>query len=144
MYFAQFQSMHSTLNENLAVLCVVFIRCVRSFVDLQIDFNKIVFADEQLLYTVINLLSAGTETTTTSLLWSFIFMIKYPEIQRKCQEEIDANVGRDRAVRLADKGKSSVILHFLLYTAAKSEASSKFASLETNVDSSMKSKSQSF
>lgn len=61
-------------------------------------------ADEQLRISVANLFAAGTETTTTTLLWGFIYMIEYPEIQRKVQKEIDEHVGR-RPIRSEDRGK---------------------------------------
>ena len=35
-----------------------------------------------------DLFIAGSETTSTTLDWAFLFMIEYPEIQRKCQQEI--------------------------------------------------------
>ena len=63
--------------------------------------------DDQLLVSVLDLFAAGTETTTSSLLWSFIFMAQYPEVQRKVQAEIDANVGRERPIRVSDKSKPS-------------------------------------
>ena len=32
---------------------------------------------------------AGSETTLTTLDWALLYMIEYPEIQRKCQLEIE-------------------------------------------------------
>ena len=46
-------------------------------------------AEENVYCTVVDLLLAGVETTGTSLTWTLAYMIKYPEIQTKCQEEID-------------------------------------------------------
>ncbi|OQV13261.1 Cytochrome P450 2J6 [Hypsibius exemplaris] len=66
--------------------------------------SKMNFEDQQLLLSVLNLFAAGTETTTSTLLWGIIFMAQYPEIQQKVQKEIDDNIGRDRAIRLSDKG----------------------------------------
>ncbi|ESK81499.1 cytochrome p450 [Moniliophthora roreri MCA 2997] len=39
---------------------------------------------------------AGAETTVAQLLWFFLAMAMYPEIQKKAQEEIDNVVGKDR------------------------------------------------
>ena len=35
---------------------------------------------------------AGIETTSTALTWGTLFMIKYPDIQRRVQNEIFAQV----------------------------------------------------
>ncbi|XP_063790608.1 cytochrome P450 2K1-like isoform X2 [Pseudophryne corroboree] len=46
------------------------------------------FKDENLVYTVLDLFSAGSETTSASLGWALLLMAKYPEIQKRVQEEI--------------------------------------------------------
>ena len=33
--------------------------------------------------------AAGSETTSTTLVWSVMYMALYPEVQEKCQKEID-------------------------------------------------------
>lgn len=46
----------------------------------------------------------GAETTSSSLLWSILFLLHHPEIQRKVQSEIDEVVGgTQRRVGLEDK-----------------------------------------
>ena len=45
----------------------------------------------------------GTETTSSSLLWAILFLLHYPEVQRKVQLEIDEVVGPNRRVTLQDK-----------------------------------------
>lgn len=39
---------------------------------------------------------AGTETTTDTLLWAIVYMLNYPEIQKKIQEELDKVIGFER------------------------------------------------
>ena len=41
---------------------------------------------------LLDLLFGGIETTSTALTWSILFMIKYPNVQRKVQDEIFAQV----------------------------------------------------
>ncbi|XP_072020639.1 cytochrome P450 2U1-like isoform X1 [Amphiura filiformis] len=55
-----------------------------------------------LYQTVSQLFSAGSETTVTSLRWSLLYMMAYPEIQSRIQNEIDCVVGRDRLPRVGD------------------------------------------
>uniref|UniRef100_A0A4W4H4M5 Uncharacterized protein n=1 Tax=Electrophorus electricus TaxID=8005 RepID=A0A4W4H4M5_ELEEL len=56
-----------------------------------------------LCYTILDLFGAGTEATSTTLLWSFIYMMKYPEIQGKVQAEIDRVIGPTRQPCMADR-----------------------------------------
>ncbi|KAM9316089.1 cytochrome P450 2K1-like [Gastrophryne carolinensis] len=51
------------------------------------------FTNENLTELVVDLFSAGMETTTTTLRWGIVLMIKYPEIQRKVQNEIEKVIG---------------------------------------------------
>ncbi|KAF9017401.1 cytochrome P450 [Hymenopellis radicata] len=47
--------------------------------------------------------AAGAETTAAVLEWFMLAMAKYPEIQKKCQDELDAVVGRSRMPTYADR-----------------------------------------
>ena len=38
---------------------------------------------------IMDLFVAGSETTSTTLDWAFLYMAEYPGIQKKCQLEID-------------------------------------------------------
>ncbi|XP_031430211.1 cytochrome P450 2J4-like [Clupea harengus] len=61
------------------------------------------FNVENLCFCTLDLFVAGTETTSTTLNWGLLYMIKYPEIQRKVQEEIDRVVGSSRPPSLTDR-----------------------------------------
>ncbi|KAM9354927.1 cytochrome P450 2K1-like [Pholidichthys leucotaenia] len=60
------------------------------------------FHDGNLVTTVRQLFSAGTETTSTTLRWALLLMAKYPQIQDQVQEELRDVIG-DRQVQVADR-----------------------------------------
>ncbi|XP_002740465.1 cytochrome P450 2U1-like [Saccoglossus kowalevskii] len=59
--------------------------------------------DDQLKHTLVDLFSAGTETTATTLKWGLLLMVLHPEIQDKVFNEIDQVVGENRLPRLDDR-----------------------------------------
>ncbi|XP_076100718.1 cytochrome P450 2C29-like isoform X1 [Mytilus galloprovincialis] len=65
--------------------------------------QKSVMNPAALLASIIDMLAAGTDTTATTLHWSFKWMIQYPDVQKRCQEEITKEVGPGRMVRLSDR-----------------------------------------
>uniref|UniRef100_A0A3Q2PJ91 Cytochrome P450 2K1 n=1 Tax=Fundulus heteroclitus TaxID=8078 RepID=A0A3Q2PJ91_FUNHE len=60
------------------------------------------YHNDNLLVTVMNLFSAGTETTSTTLRWALLFMAKYPKIQDQVQEELRSVIG-GRQVQVEDR-----------------------------------------
>ncbi|XP_026209682.1 cytochrome P450 2K1-like [Anabas testudineus] len=60
------------------------------------------FSDDNLLYSVMNLLAAGSDTLGNTLQWSLLLMAKYPHIQNQVQEELSRVVG-SRQVRVEDR-----------------------------------------
>ncbi|KAM5152291.1 cytochrome P450 2K1-like isoform 2-T2 [Mantella aurantiaca] len=50
------------------------------------------FDDENLVSSVTDLFTAGTETTSTTLYWGILLMMKYPEIQKMVQKEIGVQI----------------------------------------------------
>uniref|UniRef100_A0A8B9YE00 Unspecific monooxygenase n=1 Tax=Bos mutus grunniens TaxID=30521 RepID=A0A8B9YE00_BOSMU len=49
--------------------------------------------DDEIISTVSDLIGAGFEIISTCIYWSFLYLIYYPEIQVKIQEEINGNTG---------------------------------------------------
>ncbi|KAG8545726.1 hypothetical protein GDO81_020433, partial [Engystomops pustulosus] len=51
------------------------------------------YHNENLINLVSDLFGAGMETTSTTLRWAILLMMKYPEIQKKVQNEIEQVMG---------------------------------------------------
>lgn len=63
------------------------------------------YTEDQLLAICLDMFMAGSETTSKSLGFCFLYLILYPDVQKKAQEEIDRVVGRDRLPSLQDRPK---------------------------------------
>uniref|UniRef100_A0A8D8PBE5 Probable cytochrome P450 303a1 n=3 Tax=Culex pipiens TaxID=7175 RepID=A0A8D8PBE5_CULPI len=61
------------------------------------------FSQEQLLAVCLDMFIAGSETTTKTLGFAFLYLIRQPELQKKVQAEIDMVVGRERLPTLEDR-----------------------------------------
>uniref|UniRef100_A0A672SN25 Cytochrome P450, family 2, subfamily X, polypeptide 9 n=1 Tax=Sinocyclocheilus grahami TaxID=75366 RepID=A0A672SN25_SINGR len=56
------------------------------------------FSEDQLIIDILGLHFAGTDTTSNTLLTAFLYLMAHPEIQAKCQKEIDEVLeGKDHA-----------------------------------------------
>ncbi|XP_063793857.1 cytochrome P450 2A4-like [Pseudophryne corroboree] len=61
------------------------------------------FYMKNLLANSIQLFFAGVETTSTTLTYSFLVLLKYPDVLAKVHEEIDNVVGRNRSPTMQDR-----------------------------------------
>ncbi|XP_078096805.1 cytochrome P450 2K1-like [Mustelus asterias] len=112
------KKMFSNAKENIAYLKTLFINHhqnldendLRSFIDAfmlrqqqESDNPNSYFNENNLTFTAINLFAAGMETTSTTIRWGMLLMMKYPEIQKKIHEEIIKVIGSDRSPRVQDR-----------------------------------------
>ncbi|XP_054132723.1 cytochrome P450 2C19-like isoform X3 [Melozone crissalis] len=63
------------------------------------------FHMKNLITSAFDLFIAGTETTSTTVRYGLLLLLKYPKIQEKIQEEIDQVVGRSRKPCVADRSQ---------------------------------------
>ncbi|XP_054061226.1 cytochrome P450 2C8-like [Rissa tridactyla] len=61
------------------------------------------FHMKNLITSTFDLFIGGTETTSTTVRYGLLLLLKYPKIQEKVQEEIDRVVGRSRKPCVADR-----------------------------------------
>ena len=52
------------------------------------SFDRLI-TDKTLVAIVFELFIGGVETTGTTLSWGLLYLIQHPDVQRKCQHEID-------------------------------------------------------
>uniref|UniRef100_A0A7M4FUS4 Cytochrome P450 1A n=2 Tax=Crocodylus porosus TaxID=8502 RepID=A0A7M4FUS4_CROPO len=69
---------------------------VEANADIQLPEGKIV-------NLVNDIFGAGFDSVTTALSWSLMYLVSYPDIQKRIQEELDQNIGRERRPRLSDR-----------------------------------------
>lgn len=69
------------------------------------------FSECQLLAICLDLFIAGSETTSKSLAFAFLYLVLSPRVQEKAQEEIDLVIGRDRPPVLSDRVKYVVTFY---------------------------------
>jgi len=82
---------------------------VRDFIDLYIaekksEENKDIFSVGNIFRIILDLFIAGSETTSNTINWAILYMIEYPDCQRRCQEEIAEQLG-NKPISWADRGK---------------------------------------
>lgn len=63
------------------------------------------FHHENLTISLLSLFFAGTETSSTTLRYGFLLMLKYPHVAEKVQKEIDQVIGSHRLPTLDDRSK---------------------------------------
>ncbi|CAJ0565934.1 unnamed protein product, partial [Mesorhabditis spiculigera] len=61
------------------------------------------YCHRQLRALLLDMVIAGYHTTSCTYGWTLAFLVKYPEYQRRAQEELDRAIGDDRLVTMADK-----------------------------------------
>uniref|UniRef100_A0A0K0FST3 Cytochrome P450 18a1 (inferred by orthology to a D. melanogaster protein) n=1 Tax=Strongyloides venezuelensis TaxID=75913 RepID=A0A0K0FST3_STRVS len=62
---------------------------------------------------ILDFWSAGSLTTSVTLRWFILFVMKHIDVQKKLQDEIDEVIGRDQLVQLSDKIKMPYMNAFI-------------------------------
>jgi len=65
--------------------------------------RPVLSTESHLRRTIQDLFISGSETVTTTLKWSFLFMVLHRDVQQKVFDEIDRVVGSGRLPTMKDK-----------------------------------------
>ncbi|XP_074660967.1 cytochrome P450 2J2-like [Tubulanus polymorphus] len=68
-------------------------------------------SDAMIKHSVNNILLAAVESTQVVMRWLLLYLVRYPDVMRRCQQEIDEVVGREQSVSIHHKSR-------MLYTQA--------------------------
>ncbi|XP_015285195.1 PREDICTED: cytochrome P450 2J2-like [Gekko japonicus] len=72
------------------------------------------FEEEGLIIILIDLFVAGSETTSSTLLWALLYMMMFPEVQEKCQAELDTVLRNNPCIKYEDRDRlpyTNAVIH---------------------------------
>ena len=84
-------------------------KVTRDFVDLYLEkeLERVQENDVFSTYTmnriIVDLFVAGTETTSSTITWIFLYLLHYPDIQDKCYQEIIKQLGNTKEITASDR-----------------------------------------
>ncbi|XP_063408562.1 cytochrome P450 2B19-like isoform X1 [Mytilus trossulus] len=111
-------SSHAQINEHLAAIRT-FVKTriekqrdsfdpenIRNFLDLYLEQERkpeSIISEGFIFQVIADLYEAGTDTTSTTLTWCMLFMLNYPDVQKKCREEVMKVIGDGRYPSAKDR-----------------------------------------
>uniref|UniRef100_A0A4X1UMC1 unspecific monooxygenase n=2 Tax=Sus scrofa TaxID=9823 RepID=A0A4X1UMC1_PIG len=82
-----------------------FIDCFLIKMEQEKHNHQMAFTFENLIATISDLFEAGTETTSTTLRYGLLLMLKHPDVTAKVQKEIDSVIERHRSPCMQDRSR---------------------------------------
>uniref|UniRef100_A0A8D0ZB15 unspecific monooxygenase n=1 Tax=Sus scrofa TaxID=9823 RepID=A0A8D0ZB15_PIG len=82
-----------------------FIDCFLIKMEQEKHNHQVAFTFENLIATISDLFGAGTETTSTTLRYGLLLLLKHPDVTAKVQKEIDSVIERHRSPCMQDRSR---------------------------------------
>ncbi|XP_048121033.1 cytochrome P450 2C15-like [Alosa alosa] len=80
-----------------------YIDCFLIRINQEKDLAESEFIYENMTATVLDLFMAGTDSTSSTIRYAFMLLIKHPDIQEHMQKEIESVLGQHRAPQMEDR-----------------------------------------
>ncbi|XP_004622014.2 cytochrome P450 2C18-like isoform X3 [Sorex araneus] len=90
-----FLKLMEILNENVEIFSSPWIQEKQS--------QEQIFTLGNLVITMVDLFGAGTESTSTTLRYALLLLLKHPDVTAKAREEIERVIGRHRSPCMQDR-----------------------------------------
>uniref|UniRef100_A0A8D1CPW2 unspecific monooxygenase n=1 Tax=Sus scrofa TaxID=9823 RepID=A0A8D1CPW2_PIG len=97
---------HNKVFKNFAYVKSYILEKVKEHqtsLDINDPWDFRLFPDQDGRATVVDLFRAGTETTSTSLRYGLLLLLKHPDVTAKVQKEIDSVIERHRSPCMQDR-----------------------------------------
>ena len=90
------------MDSCFVIVCIIlYLRLLKNIVLISISVAGTETVRSGLVSTIVYFVDAVQ--TAFTMFWFMLGMIAYPEVQKKCQEELDRVIGRSRMPTLADR-----------------------------------------
>ena len=89
-------------SENIRDLTDAVIKATQDAENEGSEVHKLL-TDKHMILTLMDVFLAGLDTTATTLRWAIAYLVTYPEVQARVQQELDDVIGRDHLASLQDK-----------------------------------------
>ncbi len=83
-------------SDNVNDFIDLFLKEIKSAKNEISDGGEFLLSFKSLSATAVNLFMAGIETSSTTMRWALLYMMAYPDVQGKVQQELDSVIGRNR------------------------------------------------
>ncbi|XP_063162386.1 cytochrome P450 2J2-like [Candoia aspera] len=73
-----------------------------------------IFSEDNVLQMIVDLLIGGAETSSTTLYWGLLYLLKNPDVQEKIHHEIDTVLGHSQMITYEDRNRvpyTNAVLH---------------------------------
>ena len=136
-HFQQHRNSYNEEDENNKDLTYALLNALREAERTEKHVVQEFLQEDFLLSVLDDMIGAGSETTTTVLRWSLVYLVNFPDFQERCFREIEKVVGTDRLPTINDKSSLPYVEAFLHETLRMSSIAPMAVPHKTTCDTSI-------